>query len=294
MLNLVHVNAFLAVLQTGSFHAAARRLDVGQPAVSQYVKQLEVSLGFPLIERRRKGCVATRHGEIFVHYARRLIATAESAKAHVQGTRLALGASGNIGVYLLPQALQSIRQTTAGLGDVSLTIATNPDIAEQLTAGALDLAAMEWWDDRPGFTATPWRQERLVVIVPPDHPWATLEALEIGRLKGVPLLGGERGSGTGTLIRSRLGRLADDIVMGDNLGSTEAVKQAVKAGLGISLVLASAVTEDVARASLVALPLDGVELVKELKLVLPSHLPHSSPAARLAATLAAIPAEARA
>jgi DNA-binding transcriptional LysR family regulator len=294
MLNLTHVNAFLAVLQTGSFHAAARRLDVGQPAVSQYVKQLEVSLGFPLVERRRKGCIATRHGEIFAHYARRLIATAESAKAHVQGTRLALGASGNIGVYILPRALQSVRRSDAGVANVSLTIATNPDIAEQLTAGALDLAAMEWWDDRPGFTATPWRQERLVVIVPPEHPWAALVALEGERLRGVPLLGGERGTGTGTLIRNRLGRLADDIVIGDNLGSTEAVKQAVKAGLGISLVSASAVEEDVARGSLIALPLDGVELVKELKLVLPSHLPRSSPAARLAANLAAIPAEARA
>lgn len=285
MLNLVHVNAFLTVLDGGSFHEAARRLDIGQPTVSQHVKQLEDSLGHTLIERRRSGCVATRRGEIFAHYARRLIATAETAKARLQGTRLALGASGNIGIYLLPRYLRGIRETEPELGEVDLTIASNPEIADRLTAGELDLAAMEWWDDRPGFTALAWRREELVVIVPPDHPWAALEALTVEALKSVPLLGGERGSGTGTLLRRRLRKLADGITIGNTLGSTEAVKQAVKAGLGVSLVSASAVTEDVARGSLVALRLEGLELAKELQVVVPASLPESSPVSLFAANL---------
>ena len=287
MLNLVHVNAFLAVMEGGGFHEAARRLGIGQSTVTEHVRQLERALGQVLIERHRTGCVPTRAGSTFAPYARSLIATAAGAKARVSGARVALGASGNIGVYLMPAYLKRLAACDQLPGEIDLTIAPNPEIAERLCQGELDLAAMEWWDDRPGFTAIPWRRERLVVIVAADHEWAARSAISAEELRGVRLLGGERGSGTGTLLRQALGPLADELTLGRNLGSTEAVKQAVKAGLGVSLVSHSAVVEELQHGTLVALTLRGREIAKHLKLVLPNNLPEVAPARRVARALTA-------
>src|SRR5690606_11570028 len=126
-----------------------------------------------------------------------------------------------------------------------LWIGGNPIVAERLNTRRADVGLMEWWDDRPGFQALVWRREPLVVIVGPHHPWTSRRQIDADDLIGVRMLGGERGTGTGTLLRKALGSVADRIETVDGFGSTEAVKRAVRAGLGISLVLAAAVADEV-------------------------------------------------
>jgi DNA-binding transcriptional LysR family regulator len=122
-----------------------------------------------------------------------------------------------------------------------------------------------------------------VVIVAPDHRLARVEAVTLDDLSAETILGGEPGTGTGTLLRSALGRDAARLRTAGGFGSTEAVKHAVRAGLGVSIVLAATVADEVAAGSLVAREIAGAELAKDIHLVLPHPLPDTSPAARFAA-----------
>ena len=153
------------------------------------------------------------------------------------------------------------------------------DVAGKM--GEADVAVMDWWDGRAGFTATAWVREPLVVIVPPEHPWAALETIETEQLLSESLLGGEASSGTGRVLRDQLGPIADRLRTRSGYGSTEAVKRAVCAGQGVSIVMRSAVADEVASGRLAALSISGAPLVKEIKLVVPDRLPHTSPAAIL-------------
>lgn len=283
MLNLCQVNAFLAVVETGNFHAASCRLGIAQPTVSQRIKRLETALGAALLTRGHNQCAPTLRGQAFLPYARSLIAVAISTHARLAG-RIIIGASSNVGIYSLQPHLKRIADQTRGL-EFDLVIGPNMEIAEKLERSELDLAVMEWWDARAGFRARFWRRERLVIIVPPGHPWTDLLEISVSELLQVPLLGGERGTGTGTVLRKALGEAAARLRIERNLGSTEAVKQAVKAGLGVSLVSESAVADEVRHGSLIALSVADAQLFKELWVITPDHLPSGSTAANFSRVL---------
>lgn len=262
MIDLACVASFLAVATTGSFRAAAQRVGLSQPAVTQHIRKLEKSLRAELIERGNAGSVLTEQGHAFLPYAEVLVRTAERAQSMFERKNVVVGASSNIGVYLLPKYLKACGDSL-GL-QLDIVIDDNPTIADRLETMAIDVAVMEWWDGRPGFTARCWKQESLVVIVPPWHPWADMENIPLELLLGVPLLGGEFGTGTGRLLRQCLGRQADGLRTGMQLGSTEAVKRAVQAGLGISIVMAAAVEDEQASGRLSAIPLADVPLQKDI------------------------------
>ncbi len=97
------------------------------------------------------------------------------------------------------------------------------------------------------------------------------------------LLGGEGGTGTITLLRKKLGHLSEGLKAIGGFGSTEAVKRAVRAGRGVSLVIAAAIADEVKAGQLVALRLKDIELVKELKIISPIGVPDAAPTARFVA-----------
>ncbi|TRZ92545.1 MAG: LysR family transcriptional regulator [Rhodocyclaceae bacterium] len=276
-MNLGHLETLLSVVAQGGFHEAARATHRSQSTLSQHVRKLEESLGVTLLNRNAGGCRLTVAGEAFIPYAESLIRTADRARALFAGCSLRVGASSNIGVYLLPQYLRSYRDINPNQ-DVSLVIDTNPAVVERLDRREIDVAILELWDSRPGFVAIPWRREELVVIVDCEHPWAHEASLLPEALLDCELLGGEAGSGTARLLRERLGSVAESLRVRAQLGSTEAVKRAVQAGLGISIVMAGTVATEVACGSLRAIPLQGVPVEKELYLAYGERLLPGSPA----------------
>lgn len=265
MISLERVATFLAVATHGGFREAARHTGLSQPTVTQHVKQLEQALDVHLIERNNAGSVLTPEGRTFLPYAENLVRACDRVKALFASSAVTIGASSNVGIYLLQPALKAFRDRYGHTLDV--VIDDNVRIADKLENFEIDVAVMEWWDDRPGFVAHIWRREALVVIVPPQHPWAGMPSIPRDWLKGQNLLGGEAGTGTGRLLRRYLGDDAHTIGTALQLGSTEAVKRAVQAGLGISLVLASAVELEHRNGLLRALPLEGVAPHKDIYLI---------------------------
>ncbi len=278
VLNLTHVTTFLAVVDRGGFREAARHLRTSQPTVTQHIKKLESALGTRLIHRHRPAGTPTPAGQRFLPHARRLIEAADRAHDAIARRRMDIGASSNIGTYLLQPRLKAFLEGYSARIELQLCLGSNPQIAERLTRGEVDIGLMEWWDQRPGFRAVVWRQEPMVVIVPPPHPWAKRRSVSRQLLCSTPLIGGEPGSGTATLLARTFGTAAAELRISMSLGSTEAVKQAVIAGLGVSIVLASTVHDQVRAGLLHALPISGARVVKDLFVLIPDDLPPTSAA----------------
>lgn len=301
MINLLHVRAFLAVLDAGGVRPAARGLALSPSTLLEQLRSLERELGLPLVVRGGRAPSASAAGERFLPLARALIETAERARHIGRALPLHLAAASNIGVYLLQPAIadyqaRRAREALPGAPDaaIELWVGSNPQAVSRLGSGQADLALLEWWDGRLGFRARTWRREPLCLIAAPHHPLAARASVPLEALSGEVLFGGERGTGTGTLLRRQLGERAAGLRTIDGLGSTEAVKRAVRSGRGLSLVLRGAVEEELATGRLVALTLDNVELTKDLQIVVPEGLPATAPAARFSAFLLARQGEAAA
>lgn len=228
MLNPVWLKSLVAIVQTGSFQSAARALGLAQPTVSQHLQKLEEQVGVTLVQRSRSGCQPTTRALAFMPHATALLDMHARALEALHGNRERVGASSNIGTYLLQPFVRNYLTTANERGEVDLRIAANPDVADQLLAGQLDAAIMEWWLPHPDFEHRLWRVEPLVLIVSPDHALAEAGCIERDRLVDLPMLGGEPGSGTGRLLTEYFGELGVPR-SGMQLGSTEAVKQAVRA-----------------------------------------------------------------
>lgn len=281
-LDLHLVATFLAVLDTGNFGAAAKQRGISQGAVSQQISKLESQLGERLIVRSARSCEPTPVGAEFSRHARDLVRLARRAETAVRQRCVVVGASSNIGIYLIQPYLKAFAKRANSV-PLDVRIASNPQIASLLDTGELDVAVMEWWDNRPGYHADIWRREALVTIVPPDHPWASLKELPADLLQGVPLLGGETGTGTGRILAEKLGH--HNLSTAQQLGSTEAVKQWVKAGLGVSVVLAGTVSQDLADGSLCAIPFADDATSKTLFVIRRSDFLPASPVHQLMACL---------
>jgi DNA-binding transcriptional LysR family regulator len=262
MLNLAWVKTFLALVETKSFQAAADQLRLAQPTVSQQIRKLEEHLGVVLVHRSRAGCEPTEAAFTFIPYAESLIRISKRALQTVRSGHLRVGASSNIGIYILQPHVRRFL-LTHDPAQFDLVIDRNPVIAQKLDDAEVDVAVMEWWDERPGFLWKRWRSEPIVLIVPPDHPLAGYAQISKRKLAELDLLGGEPGTGTGRLLDSYFAKGARPR-MWLQLGSTAAVKEAVKAGLGVSLVLEAAVTEELRSGTLRAIPLQPPAPEKDL------------------------------
>ena len=258
-MNLNHLAIFQAVAEAGSIGGGAARLHISQPAVSKQLKDFEASLGLPLFDRLPKGVRLTAAGEQLLVYARRITATetaAEQALAEIRDLhagKLAIGASTTIGNYLLPTLLAEYRRTRPGI-EIVLEIANTELIQHKLLDNALDLGLTEGFVDSAELHAEVFAMDQIVVITAPDHPLAKRTDLTLQQLCHEPCILREPGSGTRSVIEHMLTQRGLQHAAAMSLGSTEAIKRAVAAGAGISLVSRLAVSSELAAKTLVLLP----------------------------------------
>ena len=283
MLNLAQVQTFIAVVDEGGIQAAAQQLNCSQPAVSQQLKKLEEFFGVLLVVRNRSRAIPTRDGELFLPKARSLIAAAERARGVIVNRRLVIHASGNAGTFLAPKLIATFEREINRPEGAELIIGTNREAVDALLAGEADVILTEWNEDHPLIEWQKWRREKLVVIVSPDYPLATHRRVSPEALLDYPMIGGEPGTGTGRALASVLGADASKLKIARQLGSTTAVKEAVKANLGLSIVFAYTVTEEVKAGTLVALELEEADIFKTLFVGIAHESPGTSMARRFAA-----------
>jgi DNA-binding transcriptional LysR family regulator len=242
MMNLSHLAVFHAVATEGSVSRAAERLMVSQPAVSKQLRDFERSLGTPLFDRLPKGVRPTAAGELLAGYARRIFALeaeAGQALAELRGLRrgrLSVGASTTIGVYLLPEVFVRFRQAYPGIA-MHLEIASSEVIRQRLADGAIDVGLTEGEVDADGGFESPiFMEDELVAIAPPGHPLTRRPDVPAADLCREPFVVRETGSGTKSLVERALAGRGLSVRPVMSLGSTEAIKRAVAAGVGVAIV----------------------------------------------------------
>jgi len=269
-MNLNHLAIFEAVAEAGSVGGGATRLHISQPAVSKQLREFEHTLGVTLFDRLPKGVRLTATGEQLLGFARRISATEQAAERTLAEIRdlhagkLVIGASTTIGNYLLPAILAEYRRTWPGV-EISLEIANTEVIQHKLLDNTLDLGLTEGFVESDELEAEVFATDLLVVIAAPDHPLATKRNLTTRQLCNTPCVLREPGSGTRSVIERMLAQRGLSHAPAMSLGSTEAIKRAVAAGAGISLVSRLAIGNELADGSLIRLE------VKDLQVERPLH-----------------------
>lgn len=272
MLNLHLVRAFSAVADTGSFSRAAEALHVSQPAVSRAVAELEHQVGAPLLDRSGRRVTTTDAGALLHEHALRLFAierSAETALAEVAGLargQLTVGASTTIGIYLLPTVLGSFHHRHPGIRLV-LDIGNTAQVVARLRTTPLDVAFVEGPVEATDLEIVPWRPDRLVVIAASGHPFAGRGPVSIDDLLGELFVLRERGSGTRDVVDEALHGLGREVRVAMELGSTEAVKQAVAASLGVSIVPTATIEQELALGRLAILDVPELVVTRTLSRV---------------------------
>ena len=239
------------VARLQSFSKAAQELSISQPAVSIQVRELENSLGTSLLHRMRRELRLTETGEAVFSYTQRIFALANEMHRVVQDIqglqtgRLTIGSSTTPGEYILPWLIGKFRQEHSGI-QVSLTISNTQTVIDRIYTHELDIGMAGSPVNLKGLASFPYVLDRLVVIASPSHPLAQQEEIGIRDLRKHDFIMREVGSATRKTAEDQLTarRVEPQVTM--ELGSNEAIKRAVAAGLGLGILSEFAITPDVA------------------------------------------------
>jgi DNA-binding transcriptional LysR family regulator len=281
-MNLEHLRTPIAIAEQGSLSAAARRLRISQPAVTKQVQRIESELGLPLLVRGpRRRAKLTPAGERLLAFARDTLSNLETLERELaalktvgQGT-LVVAASTIPGEYVLPTLLAGFRRQYPQV-KVEMTISDTADVATKVMADKADVGVIGSVVKRPGLRLERLVGDEIVLAVPPDHPYAGRERISPEELRSQPLIAREAGSGTQRSVEAALTDAGFSLPKENvslNLGSTQAILQAVEQGLGLGFVSARASAQAQADGHLASVRLSGVDLRRDLYL---AYLPQRS------------------
>ena len=271
---LGELELLVAVADTGSLGLAARQLRISQPAASQRLGSLEATLGLRLLDRSPAGSELTPAGVLIVEWARSVLVTRDGLTCVAEAMRegrtppLRLAASLTTAEFLLPKSLVALRRS-------------HPDVRIRLAMGnsTTTLSAVHRGDADLGFVETigtlakELRQrtvarDRLVLVVSPDHPWASLQRpLAAAELAATSLVMREKGSGTRQTLTQVLADAAPLAPAALEAASTTAVKAATLSGLAPAVLSALALSAELASGSLVEVAVADVDLQRPLRAV---------------------------
>jgi DNA-binding transcriptional LysR family regulator len=253
-MDLWQLHVFCRVVETKSFSKAAELVHLSQPTVSSHVQDLETHFGCRLIDRLSRQAVPTAAGRLLHGYARRLLSLrdeAEAAMAEHQGRmrgNLVIGGSTIPGGYLLPAALGIFKKRYPEIG-VSLHIEDTSGIVSEILAGTLEMGVVGAEVKNRSIFQEKVLNDQMKLIVPAGHPWAGKKKVSLAALLAEPFIVRERGSGTLQSFQdslSRIGHGLDEFNIVAEMGSTEAIRQAIKNRVGVSILSTLAVDNDLA------------------------------------------------
>jgi DNA-binding transcriptional LysR family regulator len=257
---------FCKVIDLQSFTKAAEAVNLTQPTISGHIRALEISLGEKLVDRLGREILPTPAGKVLYRYAREIIQLRDKAaqaigqfKGNLTGA-MNMGASTIPGAYILPRLIGSFKASYPSI-HFTLKIGGSGEIVEKVLDGSVEFAMIgARWDDKRILLDEIYSDE-LVMAVYKGHPWEGCEGIEVNELAGMPFVMRERSSGTRIVMTQALEAAGFSISLLNvvaEISGTEAVRQAVKARIGISILSSHAVREDMERNSLYVVPLKRI------------------------------------
>jgi DNA-binding transcriptional LysR family regulator len=270
------LKVFCTVAETKSFSKTSEIIHLTQPAVSLQIQALEEIYETKLFDRSSSTVSLTPAGEVLYKYAKEILAlyaTAEKVIGKLIGLvkgSITIGAGSNIGNYLLPSVITDFKNANPKI-KIHLQVGNTKRVVELLNSGTIDLGLVEGDVVRQKMIVKKLISDELLVIVPPHHPWAKRKEISTSDLTKEPFIFREAGSGTRQIIEKFLARhgiTPHDMEISVVLGSTEAIKDAVESGLGISIISRWAARKESKYGTLRLLSLREEKIIRDFSLVI--------------------------
>jgi len=239
-LTLRQLQVFETVARHLSHTVAAKELYLSQPAVSMQIKQLEQSVGLPLLEQIGKQIYLTDAGREMLHYSRAIsqqLQEMEAVLSEMKGMErghldISVVSTAN---YFMPQLLAKFCQQHPKI-QVSLHVANRDSVLQQLAENRTDLAIMGQPPEGGEMLAQSFMKNPLVIIAPPGHPLCKHKQVKLKQLEQENFLLREQGSGTRSAMERFFAEHGIAFHAGMEMGTNEAIKQAVQAGMGLGIL----------------------------------------------------------
>ncbi len=256
---------FMTVADKKNFSRAGEFLNMTQPAISQHIHALEDYYGVKLFERSSKKVELTQAGTILYNYARNILDLHQKAKRAVSDLvdtvtgKLTIGASLTIGEYVLPRLLASFARKYPDV-EFSVWIGNTEMVHERTREGSIDIGLVEGAIEDTQLHIKAFLQDEMVLVAPVLHPLAAKSNISRDDLQECVFVIREEGSGTrlsAEELFQKAGFRPERII---TLGSTQAIKEAVEAGMGISILSKWCVRKELLLGSLKLLRIKGLEI----------------------------------
>lgn len=278
-MDLWQFNIFCKVVELKSFSKAAKAVNITQPTISTHIKDIENAFGCRLIDRLPKEVRPTKAGEILYNYARRIISLNDEAKiavsqflGKIKGD-LSIGGSTIPGAYILPKIIGEFKIKYPEV-NISIVIGDTQNIINDIISGALELGVVGAQPKDNNITHFKLMDDKMRLIIPFNHKWSNKTKIPLPKLLNEPFISREYGSGTlksinNILIKQNLTLDKFNIVA--RMGNTEAVKQGIKNGIGISIISTLAVSDELQTGTLKAIDIESVDLIRPFYLIKHKH-----------------------
>ncbi len=256
------LQVFHTVAKLLSFTKAADQLHMTQPAVTFQIRQLEEQFDTRLFDRAHNRVSLTDAGERAFEYAENIFeqyAEMENAIREITGDisgSLVIGASTTVAEYMLPALLGDFKQQNPEV-KMRLQVGNTEGIVSMVENNTIDLGVVEGPVNNKHLQVEVCRKDQLVAVVSPNHPLARRKKVSLADVMKYPFICREAGSGTREVISEKLKAAGLDRQSVSNtleLGSPEAIKGAVEAGMGVSILSSVSVNKEIELGTLVAIP----------------------------------------
>ncbi len=281
-ITLQQLEILVALVEMGTFTRAAGKLFLTQPSLTKQIQNLEEAVGTRLVNRGSSGISLTPEGQIMHDHARRIFHLREEAKERIM--QLQEQESGHIHIcastipatYILPRLLGLLKQTCP---DTRIHIQTQDSVEtiQIILSNAAELGFVgKEPTNRKLITERLWK-DRLVLAVPVNHPYAKHGTVTIKELMDIPLIIREQGSGTRDIFEERLqkqfGLDLSHFNVVCEMGSSEAVKEAILADLGVSILSIFAIERELAQGLLTIVNISDCPLERYFYLIYRKQFP---------------------
>jgi LysR family transcriptional regulator, transcriptional activator of the cysJI operon len=266
------MKVFADLAETESFTKAARLNGVTQSAVSQQIGSLERHFGAPLIERSRKRFRLTREGEVLYRFSKQIVQEYEVLSGKIAEVKNLVSGSirvstiYSIGLHELPPFIRAFLKSHPTV-NIQVEYRRVNQVYEDVLGNTVDLGLIAYPEPDPRLTVIPWRQDPMVLVCHPRHPFAAQPMIAVNALQGSKFIAFEPDIPTRRAIDKCLDGYGVEVERVMELDNIETVKRAVEIDAGISIIPRSTILQELEKKTLAEVKLDNGELFRPLAVI---------------------------
>lgn len=275
-ISLQQLEALRLLVTEGNFSRAAKRMHLSQPSLTKHIANMEAIIGMTVVRREKTGVVLTPEGKIVFDLAARILKLREEAGVKIAGMQqneagdIAIAASTIPATYILPHVLNRFCKLHTGIR-ITVQSADSEEVLNMILNGEKELGIIGKRPSRGKLETEPLWQDRLVLTVPAGHRWDGKSSVSLPEVMEEPFVVREKGSATREILERHLREQADTDLAKFRIvaefGSSEAVKEAILAGLGVSILSIRAMTRELKLNLLRETPIENLRIERSFYLI---------------------------